>query len=516
MQTRGRWMFSLFLLAVGGVFYFTRLDNWFLGLDEANAALLAENILRDGLPTVADGRNIVWPDRWDVSPTRLVWILWGWLPLYVNALVFWLFGVSTFTARAASAALACLALPLVYGALKKNALTRGAAEGTCLLLVFSVPLTLFVRQCGYYTFSVYSAFGLFYSYFLMEASRKRSIVFVLFSLALVNTHLLSWGVVLAALALADLWNPAHLKKNLGLFIVAGLSAIPFLALYEVWTLFNRSFLLKESLPLNLWGRFMYYARFIHECILPGEVIAVLGLGLVLIRRRLAREERLFLAQTATFILVSLLLTARVTFLFFNRYVLYVLPVFFLISTLTLIRLWRWNKTLGACLFVLVGGFSVLGLNNTPLGRPSFLLNFYREISQEQTDLNKVLATYLAQNAKPDDVVVCNYEDLPLQFYTPCLIRGGAGQWGLRPEKTDPALGIHLVEKPDYIVFRRHWPKMGGDKIIPYLQSGDYEVIHLPAEDTPSGNREDPNFHYFTTPVVTRPFPLFKLKQNTTS
>lgn len=512
MKTRLELLFCLFLLGVGGVFYFTRLDNWFLWQDEANAALLAKNILRDGLPTVYDGRNLIWPNQWDVSPTRHVWILWGWLPLYINALIFWLLGVSTLTARLAPALFAWLALPLAYMAMRRAALPRGAAETAACLILFCVPFTILMRQCGYYAYAIYFSFGLFASYFLMDDGRKRSVLFLIFSLLLANSHLLTWGMTLGALVLADLWDLGHLRRNTPLFCLAVLAALPFLGLYETWTLFNRSFRGSDVPPLDAWGRTLYYARYFHECVLRGELAAVLGLCAVMVRTRMPQKDKVLLLKAATFVAAGLALTAVASKFFFFRYVTFTLPIFFLAASLILLTLWNLKRWLGVCLLILTAAYVGLGINGTPAGRPSFLLNFFREISADHTDLNEVLAGYLMRNAKPTDVVVCNYENFPLQFYAPCLVRGGPGRVGLYPEKSYPELGIGLVEKPDYIVFRRHWPTLGGDKIRDWLQTGDYEPVFLPGEDTVFGNREDPHHHYYETPKFNQPFPLFQLKR----
>ena len=76
--TRYAVLFSIFLLLLCGVFYFTGLDNWHLWQDEANAALLSKNILSFGYPYVFDGRNVIWPEPSDVSPSTFTWILWSW------------------------------------------------------------------------------------------------------------------------------------------------------------------------------------------------------------------------------------------------------------------------------------------------------------------------------------------------------------------------------------------------------------------------------------------------------
>ena len=117
--------------------------------DEANAALLSRNILHFGVPKLFDGTNVIWPSPSDVSPGWHVWILWGWLPLYVGAAFFKILGVSTLAARLPGALFGVIAVPTFYCALKRLPLTKGAAEWASLLLVFSIPLALVVRQCGY-------------------------------------------------------------------------------------------------------------------------------------------------------------------------------------------------------------------------------------------------------------------------------------------------------------------------------------------------------------------------------
>jgi hypothetical protein len=81
-------LFSLLLLFLSVFFYLLNLDNWFLWQDEANGALLAKNTLKFGFPFVFDGKNVIWPGQTDVSPDFNYWVVWGWLPIYVNAFIY--------------------------------------------------------------------------------------------------------------------------------------------------------------------------------------------------------------------------------------------------------------------------------------------------------------------------------------------------------------------------------------------------------------------------------------------
>lgn len=498
------------LAAVAGFFYLYGLGHWSLWQDEANTALLAKNILQFGVPAVFDGKNLLWPNPMDVSPDRHLWIVWGWLPLYLNALTLKLLGLSTAAARVAQGFFGLMGLLWVYFLVNRSGLGRVTAAATAFLILFCVPLTLHIRQCAYYVYALFLPFGLFYALHMMEEDKPRWILFLACSLALVNTHLLTWGAAWGALFLSAFAFPSRLRRNLPLLLTALASALPFLWFYEAWHLAGRVGL--HDGPFQDIGRRAWlYARFVTETVLPVELSAAVMFGGIMAWKNFAAGERRLVGAAAFFAVAALLLVAAVSRHVYNRYVIFIVPVIFLTVALVAARVYGRRPLWGAALGLLLFAFGVLGINDMPRGRFAFLPRFLRELSHDGTEVNEVLTDYLRRHAGPADVVLCNYEEFPLMFYTSCTIRGGAGGAGVAPSARDEAFGIRPVDRPRWVVYRTMW---GDDYcgVSRVLKEHSYHPILLPAADIPWGNREDPYFHFYETPPVHRPFVLYRLDE----
>jgi hypothetical protein len=103
-----------------------------------------------------------------------------------------------------------------------------------------------------------------------------------------------------------------------------------------------------------------------------------------------------------------------------------------------------------------------------------------------SDPNKPVIEWLAQNTKPDDQILINYEDIPLMFYLPNPIRGGISAFRVEDDAKRP---------PDFVVLRHsvdfvHWPV--------YLREIDryqWEAASLRVPDIVCGNCPDPVERY---------------------
>ncbi|MBI4061097.1 MAG: glycosyltransferase family 39 protein [Elusimicrobia bacterium] len=140
------------LLALGAVLLFLRLDRPALWQDEAETALRAVSIQRTGLPRMAlDGALVT------AQPSLArregnaagVWTWNTWLPAYLTASSFLIFGQNPFAARlpfALAALLTLWLLPRLFEGEKRP----WAAQSGLLLLVLSPAFLLFARQSRYY------------------------------------------------------------------------------------------------------------------------------------------------------------------------------------------------------------------------------------------------------------------------------------------------------------------------------------------------------------------------------
>ena len=83
------------------------------------------------------------------------------------------------------------------------------------------------------------------------------------------------------------------------------------------------------------------------------------------------------------------------------------------------------------------------------------------------------------------MVVANYGELPIAFYTGLDIAGGLS--GYRLEK---------VEQPEWVINRAYGPY--NDEVERIIAGGRYESIEIPYPDLPWGNRPVPEYHKFAT------------------
>jgi len=501
----------LLVLCFAAVIYGADLGDWALWQDEANAALLAKNILRDGLPTIFDGTNVLWPAPADVGRGHRLWIVWGWLPLYVNALFFKLFGVATLTARLPSAVMGVLFLAAFYATLLRLRFSRRAAVLAAGGMALLVPVALHVRQCGYYVYVLYLPFFFFAQIFFTPRGRKRTLGAVALSTALLNTHFLVWAATMAAAGAVRLARPRRIWRDLPLAAGLLLSAVPFLYLYEIQNFWTRAFGSAGGMGLPLKAAAL--AHFFNRSVFPWPYLLGLGVLYGFLRRRLSPVERALLTRGALFAGVSAVLLVLLPRSFFPRYALGAVPFLIAGTALLHARAFVWGRgpaaaLLGVYLAAVVGVFQTTAPGRTPL-----LWRLAGELRREKTDINEEVARYLNAHAAPTDTVVCNYEEFPLMFYTPNPVRGGAGRVALT--RHFPEYGISPVERPEWIVYRRHndWEKLAGGKIREFLERFEYEAIPLPVADTQWGaNREDPAHHHFATPAFERPFLLYRLKK----
>jgi len=170
---RGIDRFWLVLLLVPPLLLFPRLGEIYLWQDEAETAMIGRAILEHGYPLATVGRNIITdqPGQVDLNSAG-VWIYTPWLPGYVAALSFALFGASTWSARLPFALLAWGILFVQYGALRDVTRDRRLSRLATVFILGSVPFLLHARQCRYYMLLL--LFTLLHLWGYMRLSRRKA------------------------------------------------------------------------------------------------------------------------------------------------------------------------------------------------------------------------------------------------------------------------------------------------------------------------------------------------------
>jgi hypothetical protein len=114
-----------------------------------------------------------------------------------------------------------------------------------------------------------------------------------------------------------------------------------------------------------------------------------------------------------------------------------------------------------------------------------LANYSYELTHDYDDPNEGIVLFLEERAAPDDLVVANYGELPIAFYTGLDIAGGLSGYRLE-----------LAEQARWVINRRYGPYQ--DEMQRILAQGNYEAITIPYPDLQWGNRPVPEYHKFAT------------------
>ena len=224
--------FSLFLLFHG-------LDNRPLWGDEAETALLAKNVLRFGIPKTVDGVNhiTVLGDLRDENAAH-VWTWAPWLPEYLVAGVYRLFGENTWASRAPFTALGWLSVILLAHVSYRIYRDHRVALASAFLLTTSEIFLLQSRQCRYYSITVLAEVLLVYGASELLRNRPQAIWFLVSALTL---QFYTNFIVAAAnipLLIALSWFARRQRQALiKVAITAGLlalMALPWLVYARTW------------------------------------------------------------------------------------------------------------------------------------------------------------------------------------------------------------------------------------------------------------------------------------------
>ena len=231
--------FWFVLLLLGPLLLFPNLGNRFLWQDEAETALLARSVVQHGYPLAHDGQRTIsdQPGSPDVNEAG-VWIWTPWLQLYAAASSFALLGESATTARLPFALAGWASVLLAYG-LFRSIVGRRTARIAALLLLFSVPFLLQLRQCRYYGFLAFFTVLHVWGYLrLARAQKGGGVVFALGALGLYHTLLpqlvaSSMAFVLDALAVRR--DRRLLVRVLGWSLLVAALCLPFFLYTRGWS-----------------------------------------------------------------------------------------------------------------------------------------------------------------------------------------------------------------------------------------------------------------------------------------
>lgn len=432
------------VLAVAAVLIFADLGDRYLWEDEAETALLARNVLRFGLPVAWDGRDLISQECGVELDQHYVSRRHGWMPVYLVAASFALFGPETVPARL-PAALAGWLTVLSTFILGRRVLgdDRWAALAAA-LLALSVPFLLHVRQARYYALAMLATVWAIVFFLDLLAGRRLAFLGLGASLA-VLVHTLMPMALGTALALGAAW----LVLDRRLPPLAGLTAAGAVATPLVWlgVLLYGGPWIPSSMSdpgalLLRWGENVwFFAAAIDRRLLPLVIPLAVAVGALTVRNRTARPEpdvRGAPARPALVLVVFVLGDVLYAAAYpdpFLRYIVNLIPILIALLAWLVRRVWCLAPALAVALIPLIVATDVahgwVVPHRTPFRSAAEpvrapLLEYVREIMREDTGPIEAIVTLLRHEARPGDRLFITYGDLPLRFYTPLEIRGGQG------------------------------------------------------------------------------------------
>jgi 4-amino-4-deoxy-L-arabinose transferase-like glycosyltransferase/tetratricopeptide (TPR) repeat protein len=535
------------LAGVAAFLLLTNLGRDYLWEDEGDTAVLARNILREGLPVAWDGTTFTAPDFGQRLKFGFVMVSHPWLQYYVVAASFRLLGESPWAARLPFALAGLATIVLVYGIAASLLRNRAAAISAATLLTVSVQFLLFSRQARNYSFNALLTCLLVWQFHRLS-SKWNAALFALIAILLFHAHAIGLAAV-GALGLLTLLYPPFSRCRRW-FWPAALGV----ALYAApWLAVSREGYTQNTMPLDVISRFVpRLLQFVIECASVTPLVGVLALGVILHRQHrrplprrewrgrrrrdgllMVEERRLVVACAA--IAVAEAVAVAVTH---SRDMIWVvglhhtpalIPLVAMVAGLLIVKVSGSRRTVWLALMLV---FALTRFANaapwtfwaetTPVRDPDGFLTFHVPATLKDRMLRTTQVLYvkslfrpnpgvitrvtefLRANAGPRDVVITNYEWEALYFHT------GLPQ-GAKIDRSFPIYSVARARQlPDYvfsaagvrwIVWRRAWavpfPAQDCGRILRQLErAGMTPELVRSIPETLYENRENVHFHRF--------------------
>ena len=475
---------SVVVFLLSALVFLPNLGRHHLWQDEAQTALLSRSILSNGIPYGHDDKNSFSQELGAENDAGGVYKWHPWIPFYIHAAFFQLFGQSDFIARLPDALFGIGTVLLCFWTVRSTGWrTRVSllAAGTLMLMI---PFLLLSRQCRYYSMAAFFSMGCIWTYFLFLQSKKYARLLLVCSTAFLFHVQMIYGAIflLSVLIHSALAGKEFFKRIL-------IPCIGILCFVLPWIFYSSDISYQSR-----YGQFLFTQVFSQEffidfiCqllkyVVPFYLLIFLYIVLVWRRKSLrniwnnAKLHTTFYILFAALSLIMLSVTAPNSFF---RYLVTILPICAIVIAGIIELGFQAHLALGY-----IGVFLVI------LYQP--LINYSYELTHSFRGPMEGLVNYLNKNAQPADTVAISYGDMPIKWYTGLRVIGG-----LTGENLEEASHAR------WVIIRKHFNCSQGLIVTKYLQSQvqsrQYRKIILDAPDTPYENREDPQNHLYRTAI----------------
>ncbi len=432
------------------------LDNSYLWQDEAETAVIARNTIDYGYPRAYDGKNLVYQIE-NSFKEGYVWIFHPWLQFYLTAASFMLFGENTIAARLPFALFGVASIVFTYFLALKVSCNMRVARISSVMLALSVPFLLHIRQCRYYSTTVFFTVWVVYAYLMIREGNKKGVLhFVASSVLLFHSNYASFAGVVGGLIVYEFFSNGivGIKRLIAPILVVMVFVVPWIVYLELWL---------RSSPLSLLRFFrgiVYYSISLNNYVFPVLFLPTAFWALRRVDRKTFDSSGVLLSVIVVTVLFFSLSPVR-----YLRFVLNVMPFSFILLSIMFDRIMRWSNFAGVFLVVVllasnilsaipavvaysqfnvfedaVGGWlDARGIERSRIERHiSFigedlensvklripLADYLRELSHKHNGPpSECMIDYLREDGDSSRTVLTNYDDLSIMFYTNKTVRG---------------------------------------------------------------------------------------------
>jgi 4-amino-4-deoxy-L-arabinose transferase-like glycosyltransferase len=484
-QTKQGQLVILIAILIGSaILLLANLGNQYLWQDEAQTALISKTILTDGVPRGYDGKNYFSQEEGDEYGENYIWRWHTWLPFYVLAGFYEVFGVSTFVCRLPFALFGLGTVALLYFFAKSLWPGTRIPAIAASLLAISVPFLLLCRQCRYYSMAMFFTLLSLYAYVLLLEGRKHAslLLFAATTLLFHSQHIYVAVFFPAVFLHAVIFHRARLKtlgKVAALVILVNTPWLIWLSGMKYASPYQEAGLLRVL--------FVFIVRYVHDLacyVFPVWLFAVLPVWYIVTRVRTGRFpvfsrqvwERLSLL--VFFIVFNIIAVSAKTPSPFFRYLAPSIVLVILLAAVIINAAWE------AHLFIAVAAVILLVTTGQ-------MKDYLYEITHDYDGPEEGITKYLNEHGSPMDIVAVTNGDMALKFYTKMRVVGGFTGEDLSPAKS-----------ARWLIIRKHGFVGKEQKMRDYLQENiptqELHKIIINYPDILFENRESPNEHRFRT------------------
>ncbi len=521
MATRRLDPWLLAILLIASPLYLYALDRPIFWQDEAEQALHARRILETGLPLVGEGAERISQEEGIEAGWRGLQLYHGFLPIYVTAASFAVFGESTWAGRIPFALCGLLVVVLTYALARHRLATARLAAA---LVAFSVPFILHARQCRYYAITALGLAAVLLAYRrLLGRKRGARWQLALAGSALALTHdvvFLSASSALGAHML--LWE----RGDRGLWTRFLTSLVAPVILCGGWlaltTTSGRYLLVRRT---SFEASLSYFLAETNAHLLPWPLLAIPLLALALCGRRgnpwedAAARDRRSLAALLFMTAVMVILSTSLIYPHF-RVLVPLAPAAAVAAALCLEPLLGGGRRAAKLGCVAIAGLLLLTdlprlVAEAPFraagwlpaarhasGMPPFpLASLAARIHEDRPGPVATVIEHLHDHAGAGDSILTSYGDLPLRFYTDLIVYGGRSGVlpppGVRPDW----IWIRARTRALHAILRKQGVEGANPTLaalrwtLEHADPDAYETYRLPVNDRNWEHRPDPDLFF---------------------